>query len=213
MIEFKIPSDDEVALHHIGIALTNIAREMGYVANELGIEEPLVTSDTTKKVEVELVHNDEVINSTVVDAPPAPPVEEDTKTVEEQYSALAEDGAQPIEISGDVELDANGLPWDRRIHSTKRSKNADGTWRNARKPKAFEGDWTAHITDVEAELKMALGIVEDVEQPEIDDVPPPPPVTEESVAEEVELPFGQPSNDDVPPPPPVVEESSNGRTY
>lgn len=30
---------------------------------------------------------------------------------------------------GTVERDINGLPWDERIHSSSRSKNADGSWR------------------------------------------------------------------------------------
>lgn len=37
-----------------------------------------------------------------------------------------------IVITNTDELDSRGLPWDSRIHSTARSKNQDGTWRNKR---------------------------------------------------------------------------------
>ena len=43
------------------------------------------------------------------------------------------------------ELDADGLPWDERIHGTKKTKNADGRWR---KRKGAE-----NVEAVEAELK------------------------------------------------------------
>lgn len=49
-------------------------------------------------------------------------------------------------------LDANGLPWDKRIHSSSRAKVADGTWRYARNlDKAL-------IATVEAELRAVQAI-------------------------------------------------------
>ena len=55
---------------------------------------------------------------------------------------------------GGVDVDANGLPWDGRIHSgptDKKPKNADGTWRKKR------GVDDATVAAVEAELRAALG--------------------------------------------------------
>ena len=35
----------------------------------------------------------------------------------------------PRPVKNGVELDVNGLPWDARIHSRTKSKNANGTWK------------------------------------------------------------------------------------
>lgn len=56
--------------------------------------------------------------------------------------------------SSGVELDADGLPWDGRIHSgpaDKRPKNADGRWRSKR------GVDDATIAAVTAELRQVMG--------------------------------------------------------
>lgn len=54
--------------------------------------------------------------------------------------------------SGSAELDANGLPWDKRIHSSSRAKVADGTWRMMR------GVDAALVATVEAELRAVQAI-------------------------------------------------------
>ena len=59
-----------------------------------------------------------------------------------------------------VALDANGLPWDARLHAGTKTKNADGTWRALRKPAAPKAD-------VEADLLAGLAA-----RPTA--VPPPP---------------------------------------
>ena len=53
--------------------------------------------------------------------------------------------------TGNADLDANGLPWDSRIHSRGKSKNADGTWRYMR------GIQDVVVQKVESELRQALG--------------------------------------------------------
>lgn len=117
------------------------------------------------------------------DTPPPPPVD---NVVEQVESADAP-------VTG-VETDINGLPWDKRIHSANRTKNADGSWRNARQPKAFEGDWAEQIKSIEAELRGAMS--DDTPPPvdtPVDDTPPPP--------VEEPTPFDQAVTQDVPPPP------------
>lgn len=57
-------------------------------------------------------------------------------------------------IAGTVELDADGLPWDARIHSgpaDKRPKNADGRWRRGR---GVDDETVATVT---AELRQIMG--------------------------------------------------------
>jgi hypothetical protein len=41
--------------------------------------------------------------------------------------------ATPPAPAGSIEVDASGLPWDARIHSREKTKNADGNWRDKRK--------------------------------------------------------------------------------
>jgi len=50
-----------------------------------------------------------------------------------------------------VDLDANGLPWDNRIHAESKGKIADGTWRKKRNL-----DPTL-LANVEAELRQLMG--------------------------------------------------------
>lgn len=77
-------------------------------------------------------------------APPAPPVGSDNGPA-----------AAPIASpSSGVELDADGLPWDARIHSgpaDKRPKNADGRWRRGR---GVDDETVATVT---AELRQIMG--------------------------------------------------------
>src|SRR5690242_12278245 len=54
-------------------------------------------------------------------------------------------------ILSNVELDAAGIPWDRRIHSRVKTKTSDGKWRYAR------GIQDDTIAVVEAELRRTLG--------------------------------------------------------
>lgn len=105
------------------------------------------------------------------------------------------------------ELDKNGLPWDERIHSSSKNKNADETWRYLR-----GGDVDLRAT-VEAELraKLASGASSETPPPPpanattsshapdgAGDVPPPPPPPAPATAA-----------DAPPPPPPVVEPQAD----
>lgn len=77
-------------------------------------------------------------------APTAPPVGSDNGPA----------APIPASPSSGVELDADGLPWDGRIHSgpaDKRPKNADGRWRSKR------GVDDATVASVTAELRQVMG--------------------------------------------------------
>lgn len=50
-----------------------------------------------------------------------------------------------------VDLDANGMPWDNRIHAESKGKIADGTWRKKRNLDP------AVLAQVEAELRQVMG--------------------------------------------------------
>ena len=53
--------------------------------------------------------------------------------------------------NSDVDLDANGMPWDNRIHAESKGKIADGTWRKKRNLDP------AVLAQVEAELRQVMG--------------------------------------------------------
>lgn len=55
-------------------------------------------------------------------------------------------GATAATAQPTVEIDINGLPWDERIHSSSKNKNADGSWRGRK------GVPPGTITKVKAEL-------------------------------------------------------------
>lgn len=54
------------------------------------------------------------------------------------------------------EVDKDGYPWDKRIHSTAHSTNQNGTWKVLRRPKVFGDDdekWQGFIERTRAELR------------------------------------------------------------
>jgi hypothetical protein len=74
-----------------------------------------------------------------------------------------------------VELDYKGLPWDERIHSSNKAKNADGTWRYKRGV-----DRDTLVPQVESELRAVLEpeLPLDPDATEVfSSAPPPPPQT------------------------------------
>lgn len=57
-------------------------------------------------------------------------VEDEGSITPQQVAAeQTEDDVPEVIATASGEVDKNGLPWDERIHSSNRGKNADGTWR------------------------------------------------------------------------------------
>jgi hypothetical protein len=172
-IKFELPSEDALVLKHIGTALTNIAAELRGDVVDVPVE-PDTTSTQYESLSADGANVAAVVEPVQDNTPPPPPLA--SESTPDPKSEPATDAVEKVEsadapVEG-VELDTNGLPWDGRIHSANKSTNADGSWRNSRKPKKFETDeeWKQYIASVEAELKGALSGVEDT--------PPPPPVVE-----------------------------------
>ncbi len=128
---------------------------------------------------------------------PAPVVEAGNETTPDAAGASDDSEKEPdANASGDSPtsdgLDKNGLPWDGRIHSSSKNKNADGSWRYLR---GVDKDL---VGIVEAELRQLTANDAPpppppvVEQPKADDAPPPPPPP----------PVEAPAATDAPPPPP-----------
>ena len=76
------------------------------------------------------------------------PATSDGVTAHGQKITVGNDGVPNPDAS--VELDKNGLPWDERIHSGSRKKNADGSWS---KRKNVDD---ATRSKVEAELRATM---------------------------------------------------------
>ena len=95
--------------------------------------------------------------------PPAPPLA--------PAAPVPAASAAPANPAG-IEVDANGLPWDERIHAGGRAKNKDGTWRSKRGVND-----AAKVKAIEAELRQALaaGLPQAVPQPPAPPAAPPQP--------------------------------------
>lgn len=68
-------------------------------------------------------------------------------------SVAAPTAAGTTSPAGGVDLDADGLPWDHRIHSSSKEKNKDGRWR-AKRNLNDEG----LVKRIEAELRATMAI-------------------------------------------------------
>lgn len=94
----------------------------------------------------------------VAPAPTAPEVPPATLTAPSAPSVPVPPPAAPAAVPSApatpsaVALDANGLPWDARIHSSSKEKVKAGTWKYRR------GVDDAAITQVEAELRQLMAI-------------------------------------------------------
>ena len=130
--------------------------------------------------------------------PPAifpPPLQIQVAAVDPVYMQAASPTPAPAAAAEDEEVDvtgvvdADGLPWDPRIHSSSKQLVADGTWRKRRN--------TAKelFAEVEAELRGLSAVDASVDAP-IPAPPPPPPPPPAAVA------FANPA-----PPPPAAADN------
>lgn len=96
---------------------------------------------------------------------------------------------QPTSTGAGVELDADGLPWDSRIHSSSKAKTQKGVWK---KKKGVSDD----IKDkVESELRQLMAA------PTTEPASSPAPVTPPPAPAEPQQPVPTPPPADVPTPP------------
>lgn len=120
---------------------------------------------------VDLMEPIEAFKAPELPVPPAPPV------------------PPPTPISG-IEVDADGYPWDGRIHTSSRAKTTDGAWRKRR------GVDTALVTQIEGQLKQTMTI------PAHEVIPAPAATIGRAVADP--FPFPMPTLGAPPPPPPFA---------
>lgn len=102
-----------------------------------------------------------------------------------------------------VELDASGLPWDERIHSSSKNKIADGTWRQRRNlPEGLR-------ESVEAELRAAAPAANPGAAPSVP-VPPVPPVPPAALSAMSSVSAAAPASNPVPAAPVAVVPAGAG---
>ena len=118
--------------------------------------------------------------------------------------------AGPSTTANASDLDASGLPWDERIHSGNREKNAgDGLWRKRRGvAQELVDSVTAELRGTEAPAAPAVDPTPPASlEPSTPPAPPPPPAADTA-----------PASSDVtnavsaPPPPPAPEAPAAGNT-
>lgn len=115
------------------------------------------------------------------------PVEPDPTIAPPLLDKIEDNYSPPPPLNGRVasDLDADGLPWDARIHSSSKNKIADGTWRKKRGVDKEDYD---RVVDELRQLMAVPVATRDDELPGMwshsdfeggatdADVPPPPPV-------------------------------------
>lgn len=94
-----------------------------------------------------------------------------------------------------IDVDAQGLPWDGRIHASTRSKIADGTWKLRR---GVDDDVLAAVSN---ELRQTMGLIPTEVVPPSPLTPPPAQVFAQPEAQVPPPPFAPPV---APPAPPVA---------
>lgn len=148
-MQFIIDDDNYLALGEIGAALQRIAQARGYTpkvpvsvtqthaVGEASLQVTVDTSDATTALEILAARANElgVTHVSVTETGDSP----------ETPSALT--------ATTDPKLDADGLPWDARIHAGSRETSTDGTWRIRRRPNGTDqAEWDATVARVRAEL-------------------------------------------------------------
>lgn len=159
-ISLTIPNDDPIALRAFGNALEEMAVAHGAESRK-SVAAMTVKIDGTEAAQAVRDVLEEFT------AEPADDNDYDDNTV------YTDDDTQ---LATNDTLDADGLPWDARIHSGNQERNADNTWRIRRRPKDLTPEqWAEQVAQVRDELSalMAIPVADPVEQPEptTDDCP------------------------------------------
>ena len=171
-IKIEVPANDHIALSAMADALQRIATERAPSVT-VGSSPVELTESFTRTVTV----GDESITETTVK--PYQSTEFYNGSNTEQLNAELEHASQQVDADEEVEasihhentkhdeereqlddtLDADGLPWDKRIHSRGKTRLSDNTWRLARKPNdKTDEEWSAYVESVKSELKAVQDI-------------------------------------------------------
>jgi hypothetical protein len=167
-----------VELFHLSILFQSLAGDRGFAVPK---PERAAASQTQTVGEMSVTLNVDTANATSAVEALADLIDRTGVKVEDVPPVTVSGVVHPVDIVATVEtpegygdvkvidpvapptnndkLDIDGLPWDARIHSGSRERNANGKWRTARKPKALtEEQWQETLTRVNAELRDLMDI-------------------------------------------------------
>lgn len=157
-ISLTIPNDDPIALRAFGNALEEMA-----VAHGAEVRKPVIISQkhATGDMSVETVMQgiteplrpyQQAVLDTGAEGEFVPFTDPEGPTIQD----MIDDGTLP---APDYTLDADGLPWDARIHSGNQERNSDNTWRVRRRPKDLTPEqWAEQVAQVRDELFALMAI-------------------------------------------------------
>ena len=176
-IKIEVPANDHIALSAMAEALQRIAAER---TPSVTVGEPVHLDSIPKGHSAACKEyygsNTEQLNAELEHASQPVDADEETKdfSVPENYEESIANfhtsprSADEPETEQDDTLDADGLPWDKRIHSRGKTRLSDDTWRLARKPNdKTDEEWSAYVDSVKSELKAVQDIP--VTPPEVDE--------------------------------------------
>ena len=150
-ISLTIPNDDPIALRAFGNALEEMA-----VAHGAEVRKPVIIS---QKHAVGDVSVETVMQGITEPLRPYQQAVLDTGA-EGEFVPFTDTDADDTQPTTDDTLDADGLPWDARIHSGNQERNADNTWRVRRRPKDVTPEqWAEQVAQVRDELFALMAIL------------------------------------------------------
>jgi len=139
-ISLTIPNDDPIALRAFGNALEEMAVAHGAESRK-SVAAMTVKIDGTEAAQAVRGVLEEFTGDTGADGEVVPYTDDDTQ------------------LATNDTLDADGLPWDARIHSGNQERNADNTWRVRRRPKDLTPEqWAEQVAQVRDELFALMAI-------------------------------------------------------
>lgn len=159
-IKIEVPANDHIALSAMADALQRIAAERQHVdLTPKGVTPEHAPEELTETFTRTVSVGDESITETTVKQ------YQSTETHDEELEASVQsentkyDEELEASTQQDDTLDADDLPWDKRIHSRGKTRLSDDTWRLARKPNdKTDDEWSAYVESVKSELKAVQDI-------------------------------------------------------
>lgn len=155
-ISLTIPNDDPIALRAFGNALEEMAVAHGAVVCK-SVAAMTVKIDGTEAAQAVRGVLEGFIDDTDQEA--LATLDEYVKaSVTGEFVPFTDDDDDTQLATNDT-LDADGLPWDARIHSSNQERNADNTWRVRRRPKDLTPEqWAEQVAQVRDELFALMAI-------------------------------------------------------
>jgi len=146
-IKIEFPADDNRAASIFGQALLDYSRTNT-------VDEPVSThtlEDYKPAKDTMFPDSEATPIADLIPPPPSDIVPPITNADLASNLGMMEDS---VIQESDVEVDAEGIPWDKRIHATTKTKTVKGVWKIFRrnKEKFTEQAWEDYITQVKTEL-------------------------------------------------------------